>query len=119
MIKNAEIAITYGTRPEVIKLAPLAEALGDAHEVSFVTVSTHQHASLLEDALAAAHLRTDLEINVPDRTSVQDLVSSIGRNLQRLDLKVRAVVVQGDTVSAYAGAVFGFLNNMAVIHVEA
>ena len=116
---DSDLAIIYGTRPEVIKLAPIAKAMDDVHVVSFVTVSTNQHASLLDDTLLAAHVRTDLETDVPDRGSVQSLVSSIGRNLQGLDLRVKAVVVQGDTVSAYAGAVFGFLNNMSVIHVEA
>ena len=119
MTSGADIAVIYGTRPEVIKLAPVVRALRQSPSPSIITVSTHQHSSLLDDSLAASHLVTDLETCRPDASSVQSLVSSIGTNLQDLGLTNRAVVVQGDTVTAYAGALFGFLNEMSVIHVEA
>ena len=116
---QADVALIYGTRPEAIKVSPIVRALREQTEVSALTVSTHQHASLLEDTLAASHLETDIETARPDGSSVQALVSTIGLNLQDLNLGARAVIVQGDTVTAYAGAVFGFLNEMSVIHVEA
>lgn len=116
---DADIAVIYGTRPEVIKLSPLVTALRQTPEPTVLTISTHQHTSLLEDSLAASHLITDVETRRPDGSSIQHLVSSIGTNLQDLRLSTRAVVVQGDTVTAYAGALFGFLNGMSVIHLEA
>ena len=116
---DADIAVIYGTRPEVIKLSPLVVALRQTPDPTVVTISTHQHTSLLEDSLAASHLITDVETRRPDGSSIQHLVSSIGANLQDLGLSTRAVVVQGDTVTAYAGALFGFLNGMSVIHLEA
>lgn len=116
---EADIAVIYGTRPEAIKMSPIARAIRETTGLSLLTVSTHQHASLLHDTLAASHLMTDVETPQPDGSTVQALVSSIGMNLQQLDLNVKAVAVQGDTVSAYAGAVFGFLNEMSVIHIEA
>lgn len=119
MTLDADTAVIYGTRPEVIKLAPLVKALRRSSSPSVVTISTHQHSSLLDDTLAASHLVTDIETHRPDPSSVQSLVSTIGTNLQELGLTSRAVVVQGDTVTAYAGALFGFLNGMSVIHVEA
>ena len=119
MTFDADVAVIYGTRPEVIKLAPVVKALRKGTRHTVLTVSTHQHSSLLEDSLAASHLVTDVETRRPDASSVQSLVSTIGVNLQELDLANRAVVVQGDTVTAYAGALFAFLNQMTVIHVEA
>lgn len=116
---EADIAVIYGTRPEAIKLSPVVRALRDSGQLSVLTVSTHQHTSLLDDTLAASHLTTDIETDPPDRTSIQSLVATIGLNLQDLDLSSRAVVVQGDTVTAYAGALFGFLNEMLVVHIEA
>lgn len=118
-MREAEVAVIYGTRPEAIKLSPVVRALRDSGLTSVLTVSTHQHTSLLDDTLAASHLTTDIETAPPQWTSVQDLVATIGINLQALDLSTRAVVVQGDTVTAYAGALFGFLNNMLVVHIEA
>lgn len=119
MTLDADIAVVYGTRPEAIKLAPVVKALRKSPQPSVLTVSTQQHSSLLEDSLAASHLVTDVETRRPDASSVQSLVSTIGVNLQDLGLTNRAVVVQGDTVTAYAGALFAFLNQMTVIHVEA
>ena len=118
-MREADVAVIYGTRPEAIKLAPVVRSLRHSSQLSAFTVSTHQHSSLLDDTLAASHLMTDIETAPPQRTSVQDLVATIGTNLQALNLSTRAVVVQGDTVTAYAGALFGFLNDMLVVHIEA
>ena len=116
---TADLAVIYGTRPEVIKLAPVIRSLRQAHEPSVLTISTHQHTSLLTESLSASHVSTDIETPRPDTTTMQSLLSTIGANLQALELDSRAVVVQGDTATAYAGALFGFLNGMQVIHVEA
>jgi len=118
-MRKVDLAVIYGTRPEAIKLSPVVRALRESGQLSVLTVSTHQHTSLLDDTLTASHLVTDVETAPPDRTSIQNLVATIGINLDALDLSVRAVVVQGDTVTAYAGAFFGFLNNFFVVHVEA
>lgn len=118
-MRKAEVAVIYGTRPEAIKLSPVVRALRALGETSVLTVSTHQHTSLLDDTLAASHLTTDVETDPPTRTTIQSLVATIGINLEDLNLSTRAVVVQGDTVTAYAGALFGFLNDMLVVHIEA
>ncbi len=119
LMPDVDLAVIYGTRPEAIKLSPVVRAIRHAGNLSAVTVSTHQHTSLLDDTLAASHLTTDIETTPPQHTSIQDLVATIGINLQALKLSARAVVVQGDTVTAYAGALFGFLNDMSVVHIEA
>ena len=116
---TADLAVIYGTRPEVIKLAPVIRALRQAQGPSVIAISTHQHTSLLAESLSASHVSTDIETPRPETSTMQDLISTIGSNLQALELDSRAVVVQGDTATAYAGALFGFLNGMQVIHVEA
>lgn len=113
------LAIIYGTRPEAIKLAPLIQALDKFPEIETVCISTQQHSSLLSTALEASSVATDLEIDAPDRTSVQTLVSSIALGLESPIAECDAVIVQGDTVSAFAGALAGFLQKIPVIHLEA
>lgn len=113
------LAIIYGTRPEAIKMAPLIQALGKFPEIETVCISTQQHSSLLTPALEASSVATDLEIDAPDRTSVQTLVSSIALGLESPIAACDAVIVQGDTVSAFAGALAGFLQQIPVIHLEA
>src|SRR5947208_16264823 len=49
----------FGTRPEVIKLAPVLRELATTSGVRSVTVSSGQHADLLTPFLALFDLRTD------------------------------------------------------------
>jgi UDP-N-acetylglucosamine 2-epimerase (non-hydrolysing) len=113
------IGIIYGTRPEAIKVAPLIKALKTVENVNVTAISTQQHESLLSTALSSAGFSTDFEIAEPDRSSVQSLVSTIGLGLETPLANCDLVVVQGDTVSAFAGALAGFLQKIPVIHLEA
>jgi UDP-N-acetylglucosamine 2-epimerase (non-hydrolysing) len=117
--RKKRIAVIYGTRPEAIKVAPLVQELGKSDQIEALCISTQQHSSLLNDALEASSLMTDLEVSAPNRASVQSLVSSIALNLEVPVSECDAVIVQGDTVSAFAGALAGFLQQIPVIHLEA
>ncbi len=116
---TSRIAVIYGTRPEAIKMAPLIKALSKYENLHVTAISTQQHESLLFDALESVGITTDLELAPPDRSSVQSLVSSIGLGLEIPVSESDLVVVQGDTISAYAGALAGLLQKKPVIHLEA
>lgn len=113
------IAIIYGTRPEAIKMAPLIRELKKNQELETICISTQQHSSLLSETLGAVLVHTDLEIAEPDKSSVQALVSSISLGLESPISDCDLVVVQGDTVSAFAGALAAFLQKIPVAHLEA
>jgi len=100
-------------------MAPLVNALRHISTLETVTISTQQHESLLAETLGSVGLKTDLELPAPDRSSVQSLVSTIGQALEQPISECDIVVVQGDTVSAYAGALAGFLQKVPVVHLEA
>ncbi len=116
---TSRIAVIYGTRPEAIKMAPLIKALRNYENLDAIAISTQQHESLLFEALGAVGITTDLELAPPDRSSVQSLVSSIGLGLEIPVSESDLVVVQGDTISAYAGALAGLLHKKPVVHLEA
>lgn len=116
---TSRIAVIYGTRPEAIKMAPLIKALRNYENLDAIAISTQQHESLLLDALESVGITTDLELAPPDRSSVQSLVSSIGLGLEIPVSESDLVVVQGDTISAYAGALAGLLQKKPVVHLEA
>jgi len=118
-VSTSRIAVVYGTRPEAIKVAPLIKALRNYENLDAIAISTQQHESLLFEALGAVGITTDLELAPPDRSSVQSLVSSIGIGLEIPISESDLVVVQGDTISAYAGALAGLLQKKPVIHLEA
>ncbi len=100
------ILISFGTRPEFIKLKPVMDSLGD-----YKTLFTGQHVDLVKH-------EPDYRINIEDGANRLDsVVSSI---MNSIDFEgISSVMVQGDTTSAYAVALSAFHNRIPVIHLEA
>jgi UDP-N-acetylglucosamine 2-epimerase (non-hydrolysing) len=118
---SVRVGIIIGTRPEAIKLAPLIPALR-RQNMTPVVVLTGQHRELLTPILSFFDIIPDLHLDgmVPGQ-SLGDLTARLlhllDQELTPLDLT--AIVVQGDTTSALAGAMIGFYHKIPVIHVEA
>ena len=119
--KPLSIALIVGTRPEAIKLAPVYRAL-ERRGAEPVAVLTGQHEALLDPmiALFGFERRIDLRARVPGDT----LTSFAARCIDRLETcyaeeRFAAVVVQGDTTSALAGALAAGYAQIPVAHVEA
>jgi UDP-N-acetylglucosamine 2-epimerase (non-hydrolysing) len=107
------ITIIYGTRPEAIKLAPLVRELRKRHKPVTV-VCTGQHRELL----GAVTLTPDIELDLMHYGQRPE--TFLARALEVLDVRgADLVVVQGDTVSAFAGALAAFHRGIPVGHVEA
>ncbi|WP_216210394.1 non-hydrolyzing UDP-N-acetylglucosamine 2-epimerase [Amycolatopsis aidingensis] len=117
------IMLLAGTRPEAVKLAPLALAL-DAHpDLDRVLVHSGQHDGLVEQALVPFGLAVDALLGSPRRHtgSQAELVAGL---LPALDEVLRAqrpdaLVVQGDTTTVLAGALAAFWLRVPVVHLEA
>lgn len=114
-----KVRAVLGTRPEAIKFAPLVDALDQIPSLRVEVLSTQQHFSLLESNLEAVGLRIDVELGSPDRRNLETLTCSVGAALASLQDACDLIVVQGDTLSAYAGALHGFLRQIPVAHLEA
>ena len=117
-----KIAIVVGTRPEVIKLAPVIKAIRKEDGLEPYVISTGQQVGLLRKALDEFEIKPDIEIDLNfGKTHLPEqfgnLVGQIGTCLKEIDS--RYVLTQGDTSSAFAGAVAGFLLKIPVGHVEA
>ena len=115
------IALIVGTRPEAIKLAPVYRALEQA-AAEPVVVLTGQHEALLDPLIALFGL--ERRIDLAAREPGDSLTSFAARCLDRLatcyaDERFAAVVVQGDTSSALAGALAAAYAGIPVAHVEA
>ncbi len=116
-----KISIVFGTRPEVIKLAPLAlHARRTGHDVKLIF--TGQHRDLVIPLLRLFGLAPDLDLEAmtPDQT-LSGLSSRIlvAMDAHREKITADVVVVQGDTTSAFIAAYWAFLNQIPVAHVEA
>jgi UDP-N-acetylglucosamine 2-epimerase (non-hydrolysing) len=112
------VRLVLGTRPEAIKLAPVAHALRDCG-LPPTLVFTDQHTGLDPaefeiEAYPAVHLDCPGEID-PHR-HVRKVTVELLPHLRPIpDL----LVVQGDTSSALGAALAGFLAGAPVAHVEA
>lgn len=112
----------FGTRPEAIKLAPVIAELRSRRWFRVQVCLTDQHGALLEQVLRVFHIRPDFRLNV--MKPGQSLFDVTTRTLGRLEPVLRSakpdvVFVQGDTTSAFAGALAAFYRRIAVAHVEA
>jgi UDP-N-acetylglucosamine 2-epimerase (non-hydrolysing) len=117
------ILVVLGTRPEVIKLAPVVFALRAEPERARVTLcATGQHRDMAATALRAFELRADYDLDIMRAEQhTGDLLGRLLLSLRPLvdELEPDVVVVQGDTTTVMAGALTGFLCGAAVAHVEA
>ncbi|MFI9240313.1 non-hydrolyzing UDP-N-acetylglucosamine 2-epimerase [Streptomyces sp. NPDC053079] len=116
------IALVVGTRPEAVKLAPVALELRRRAWARPLIITTGQHGPVVRETLACFGIGPDVELSAPHGAdSVTELtaalLSALGTELRRPD--IHAVVVQGDTSSALAGAMAGFFSSVPVVHVEA
>lgn len=119
MIKTLTI---FGTRPEAIKLAPVIEALSSRPSFKSVVCSTGQHLEMLQGVLEALDIPVDYDLGVMKES--QTLSGLTSRLLTPLDSVIQQespdiVLVQGDTTTAFAGALVGFYHKIPVGHVEA
>ena len=121
------VAVILGTRPDVIKLAPVIASLRHsfAEDITVHVISSGQHRELLEPALDLFHLVPDVNLDLMrfssngSATFVSRAIESFSHALQDISPAPRAVIVQGDTNTALAGAMAAFYERIPVVHVEA
>lgn len=116
---TARIAVVVGTRPEIIKLAPVIHRLGERALV--VHTGQHFDANMSETFLHQLRLgRPDLHLEIGGDTRGAQLgQATIAIEQFLLDQRPAAVVVQGDTNSGVAGALAANSTGTPLVHVEA
>lgn len=118
-----KILTIFGTRPEVIKLAPVIhhlESLGGLFQT--INVTSAQHTDILYPPVQLLRIRLDHDLRIMSPDQTPNLVCS--RVLAALDPLLSReqpdlILVQGDTTTALAGALAGFQRDIPVGHVEA
>ncbi len=123
LMATRTVLTIFGTRPEVIKLAPVVRALEQRSGAwRCVNVSTSQHTDLLRPflGLLGVTVHHDLAVMRDNQTPTAVLARAL-HGLEALVQQERpdVIVVQGDTTTALAGALAGFYARVPVAHVEA
>ncbi len=121
-MNKARVATILGTRPETIKLAPVIRALETRQRLAAVNLCTGQQADLLDEFLVHFELGCTARFDVlqpgqPPARLLSRLLAALEPALA--ELAPACVVVQGDTLSALAGATAAWLQGVPVVHVEA
>ena len=120
---RTKVLALFGTRPEVIKLAPVISELKANRKIFETTVvSSGQHADLILPFIELFKIRINHDLRVMRRNQKPNDVAA--RVLTAFDKileieKPDVVLVQGDTTTALAGAMAAFHRRIAVGHVEA
>jgi len=118
--KVVSLVLVYGSRPEAIKLGPLAAELR-ARDVPFRVLCTGQHTTLLRGTPAETDLADAIQLGIASDGDVDRWIQTA---LPKVHLALRElgathVVVQGDTMSALVGAIAAKRVQATLCHVEA
>ena len=117
-----EVSVIFGTRPEAIKLAPVVRALHAAPGFSCHVCVTAQHRQMLGQVLDFFEIRPDIDLNLMQPN--QNLSSFASESIRMMDQVIAGIqphltMVQGDTTTAFTGALASFYHKVPVGHVEA
>ena len=119
-----KIAIVFGTRPEAVKMAPVIQAVARSSTLSAILISTGQHKQMLEQVLRQFSLQDkiqhELALMKPNQ-QLAELTSSAVRAVDKVlrSSKPDAVLVQGDTTTAFITSLAAFYLKIPVGHIEA
>ncbi|MBR2431223.1 UDP-N-acetylglucosamine 2-epimerase (non-hydrolyzing) [bacterium] len=117
------IAFILGTRPEIIKLAPVILTLQKYPNDYNVTIcNTEQQKELSNQTLAYFGLKADINLDcMRENQSLSSIQARILTSLDKVfqDNKIDATIVQGDTMTVLCGALTSFYHKVPVFHVEA
>jgi len=117
-----KIGIFLGTRPEGIKMAPVAAALREQGKHEVVVLNTGQHLEMLQQVIDLFGIQVDVRLEVMTRD--QTLADLTARLMMKVDKFLASAdldlaLVQGDTTTVMTSALCCFYQNVPVGHVEA
>lgn len=116
------VMVVYGTRPEGVKLAPIIQAFTRDPRFFVTVVITGQHREMLDQVNRGFGIVPDLNLDV--FSAGQSLCQLAAKTMTGVEAALtthnpKAILVQGDTSSAFAAGLAGFYNKVPVVHVEA
>jgi UDP-N-acetylglucosamine 2-epimerase (non-hydrolysing) len=121
-IVRKKILVTFGTRPEAIKMAPLVRKLRKIGGIECRVCVTAQHRQMLDQVLDLFGIAPDYDLDVmrPGQT-LSDITGSILSRLDPVldDCRPDIVLVHGDTTTTLAASLAAYYRRIAVGHVEA
>lgn len=112
----------FGTRPEAIKMAPLALSLGSDESFNAKVCVTGQHREMLDQVLDLFELVPDHDLNImKPGQDLTDVTTAILQGMKAVLAKEKPdiVLVHGDTATTFAATLAAYYQQIPVGHVEA
>ncbi len=121
-MKKIKVMSVFGTRPEAIKMCPLALELASRPEFDSTVCVTAQHREMLDGVLSCFGVQPDFDLDIMESgqtlsTITTKILTLIGPVIQRVRPDV--LLVHGDTTTTFASALAAFYERVSVGHVEA
>ena len=107
MSKRIKVMSVFGTRPEAIKMAPLALELQRRESIESLICVTAQHREMLDSVLDIFKLKPDYDLNIMQPRQTLSAITSkclLGVEEVLNEAKPDLVLVHGDTSTTFAGA---------------
>ncbi len=117
-----KIMLVFGTRPEAIKMCPLALELYSRDNVQTVVCVTGQHREMLDGVLSDFGVTPDYDLHIMQKgQTLFDVTQKVLDGMREVLLKEKpdVVLVHGDTSTTFACALACFYMQIPVGHVEA
>ena len=116
------ILVTFGTRPEAIKMFPVVARLRETGRFDVKVAVTAQHREMLDSVLAMAGIAPDIDLDLMEPGQSLDALGAriLTRFGAALDvLKPDRVLVHGDTLTTMMATLACYFRRIPVGHVEA
>ena len=117
-----KILVTFGTRPEAIKMAPVIFELQQNSNFDTRLCVTGQHRDMLDQVLSLFGLSPEYDLDVMSQDqSLFDVTHKIMSSLNSIltEFKPDLVLVHGDTTTTMASSLAAYYHRISVGHVEA
>ncbi len=117
-----KVMLVFGTRPEAIKMCPLALKLKEHTDIDTIVCVTAQHRQMLDQVLEAFQIKPEYDLNVmKDCQTLTHITSKVLEGLNEVVAKENPdiILVHGDTTTTFAAALSAFYAKIRVGHVEA
>lgn len=118
-----KIMFIFGTRPEAIKIAPIYHKFMEYQDIFEVKLCfSGQHKEMVSEIIEFFDLRCDFNLKIMKRNqSLENLTANLMLKISSIleTEKPDLVLVQGDTTTAFVGALAAFYKKVKVAHIEA
>jgi UDP-N-acetylglucosamine 2-epimerase (non-hydrolysing) len=121
-MNKIKVMLIFGTRPEAVKMAPLALTLRNSGSFDVKVCVTAQHRQMLDQVLAIFDLKPDYDLDIMKPSqSLSYITTGVLEGVENIFQKDTPdiVLVHGDTTTTFAAAVAAFYAHIPVGHVEA